>query len=82
MFLWRMTREDASAVASGEHRLPACSIRSLCRMHFAQSATLMQLPNERLKAVFAASGRERQASSLCSPEKAANRQRIVNCYGR
>jgi hypothetical protein len=51
-------------------------------MHFAQSATpSMQLPNERVKAVFAASRREQQASSLCSPEKAANHLRIVNCDG-
>jgi hypothetical protein len=82
MFLGRITRPHPSAVASGEHRLPACSVRPLRRMHSAQSATpSLQLPDERVKAVFAASRREQQASSLCPPEKTANHLRVVNCDG-
>ena len=53
-------RVVALYLCSGEHRLPACGIRPLCRMH-------LRSPSHR--EIFAASRREQQASGLCSPEK-------------
>ncbi len=57
------------AANSGEHRLPACSIRPAGRMP-------MFTPGQSGKTCFAASCRELQASGLCSPETV----RHNDCY--